>query len=831
MQEILSHMSMNGLTPGALVLDGKVHRFQTDEHDKKKSGWFCGFQNYSANSGKPFYVVRYGNFRTDLTDQYMSSGSDFSKEDQKAMKEHMAKLKKKAENERLVRQEEAATECQNKLVDLSHGMLKYHSDKKLSKDHGAYISLNDVLIPMRDITGKIWNIQKIQNDGRKFFYPGAKVDGCFHVIGELSDTIYIAEGFATAASIYEAVGKGVVCAFNAGNLLPVCKSLRSQYKDASFVVCGDEDLWTVVGGKKHNTGRIAAESAARACMGVTVFPVFKSYPPEDAEKGPSDFNDLAASEGIETVKAQIQIAKPKKHYVNALGYDNGNYFFTSNVNPQIQRMPTGALGTSAGMSRLQPMAYWENLYPGEKGGTNWNSAADDLIQQCHKRGIFRPDNVRGLGVWIDGEHVVYHRGTSLCINGKYVPLNYLKSRFIYDLNEEMPGLHPSPLTTDECFKLLKAASKIRWKQADNFIFFSGWLAVAPVCGVMDWRPHIWVTGPSGCGKSYILQNIAGPILRQYTNFFRGATTEAGMRQKCGNSTLPVLFDEFETNDDHSSDRIRSILEFARQASSDSDGIVAKGTTGGVAMEFKPRFAMMVGSVRTNLVHVEDENRFAVLELSKAQSGENSQFAELQECVKELTDEYGARLFSRMVRLAIPLRESATAFQRVIAEKYPVRVGQQYGALLAGVWMLEHDYAASVEDAREYVKHVDFDIAKEAVTREDEVECFWFLMQKKERTRLGDRTVSEMIQYSLRDNTDLEDELQRCGIRVVDGTIRIASKNRTVQEFYGKSKWSSNYDKQLSRIPGANASLQTWFHTENRNVRCVSLPVEILSKEQ
>ena len=62
------------------------------------------------------------------------------------------------------------------------------SDSKnfVSKKVDAYsIKLNGkhLLIPLRDIKGKLWNLQKISPDGKKLFLKNGKVKGFSHIIG------------------------------------------------------------------------------------------------------------------------------------------------------------------------------------------------------------------------------------------------------------------------------------------------------------------------------------------------------------------------------------------------------------------------------------------------------------------------------------------------------------------------------------------------------------------------------------------------------------------------------------------------------------------------
>ena len=72
------------------------------------------------------------------------------------------------------------------------------------------------------------------------------------------ETIYLCEGFATGASIFEATGGTVVCAMSANNLPPVANLLTGQ-----VVVVADNDE----SGTGDRYGRIAAEAiGARLVM-------------------------------------------------------------------------------------------------------------------------------------------------------------------------------------------------------------------------------------------------------------------------------------------------------------------------------------------------------------------------------------------------------------------------------------------------------------------------------------------------------------------------------------------------------------------------------------
>ncbi|HJE54689.1 MAG TPA: toprim domain-containing protein [Acinetobacter pseudolwoffii] len=130
----------------------------------------------------------------------------------------------------------------------------------------------DLIVPLFDENGEMWNLQYIKYDGEKTFLKGGRVKGCFHFIGtvELQDpVICIAEGYATAASIHLATGYPVAVAFNAGNLLPVGMAIQKNNPHARLIYCADDDS------AKENTGLNCANEAVAVTGGIVLLPEFK----------------------------------------------------------------------------------------------------------------------------------------------------------------------------------------------------------------------------------------------------------------------------------------------------------------------------------------------------------------------------------------------------------------------------------------------------------------------------------------------------------------------------------------------------------------------------
>ncbi len=191
----------------------------------------------------------------------------------------------------------------------------YKESKQLREDNPESIVLTagDLLLPAQDINGKIWSVQTIQPSGAKFFATGSKKESNFYVVDDNNQglaalnsakAIIIAEGFATADTLSQALDYPVVAAFDSGNLSKVAHDLHEKYPHKPIIIAGDDDQHQEsVNGK--NPGREKALAAAELVNGVAVFATFA--PDERVLQKLSDFNDLANKSvlGIDAVKRQV----------------------------------------------------------------------------------------------------------------------------------------------------------------------------------------------------------------------------------------------------------------------------------------------------------------------------------------------------------------------------------------------------------------------------------------------------------------------------------------------------------------------------------------------
>ncbi len=189
-------------------------------------------------------------------------------------------------------------------------------DAKDVKSYGLKMDqYHNIVIPLFKNDG-LSTLQFIKPDGEKLLLSkakgGIKKGSYFQVGNGGGDKVYICEGYATAASVYEAVGGIVYMAVDAGNLEPAAKGIKKLHKEKAFVFCADNDPT----GKGY---RCACE-AARAVGGLVCMP----------KQVGKDINDIYREQGPEAVKAilasaALPAAEPPKDAAEAEEIDAGPF--------------------------------------------------------------------------------------------------------------------------------------------------------------------------------------------------------------------------------------------------------------------------------------------------------------------------------------------------------------------------------------------------------------------------------------------------------------------------------------------------------------------------
>jgi phage/plasmid primase-like uncharacterized protein len=289
----IHHAGLN--PPEVIEADGKLHRFASNGKRSDDAGWYV-FHDDGVPAGA------FGDWRTGASETWRADiGRALSREEDAA---HRARI------ETIRRQREAGdaqrkAEARERAAAIWQSALPAPDDHayligKSVKAYGLRLHEGALVVPMRDGT-ELHSLQFIDADGDKRFLAGGRVSGCYFPIGRPLGTLCIAEGYATGASIHEATGYAIAVAFNAGNLLPVARSLRAKFPALRLVVCADDDARTA-----GNPGVTKAREAAVAVGGFLAMPDFGDNRPDEA----TDFNDLHRHAGLAAVREAIERAKP-----------------------------------------------------------------------------------------------------------------------------------------------------------------------------------------------------------------------------------------------------------------------------------------------------------------------------------------------------------------------------------------------------------------------------------------------------------------------------------------------------------------------------------------
>ncbi|MBV1959362.1 MAG: DUF3987 domain-containing protein [Pseudomonadales bacterium] len=286
-----------GLEPPHVIEPGKLYRFPgIGKNNGNKAGW-C--QLFDDGLGGCF-----GDWSSGYSENWQAKrDKPLSESERVAFVRSIEETQSRAELERQQQYAKAAKEAAT-IWGASEPASDHHPylTRKNIKANGARLYKNALVVPVRS-DGELCSLQFIAADGGKRFLSSGRVSGGYFSIGTIkgAGALCVTEGFATGASIHQATGYPVAVAFNAGNLEPVANAMRQKLPDLPMIICADDDANT-----KGNPGITKANLAAITAGAKVAAPVFGKQRPE----GVTDFNDMAALAGLESVAVAIHAATP-----------------------------------------------------------------------------------------------------------------------------------------------------------------------------------------------------------------------------------------------------------------------------------------------------------------------------------------------------------------------------------------------------------------------------------------------------------------------------------------------------------------------------------------
>ena len=284
-------LAQHDLLPEDILADGNLHRCPTRRKPHKRNGAYIAHQDRPA-------TLWWCNWETGDQGTFHAEGEQaLSPVELSAWHRRQQAMRKQRDEECARRHAEAAQQAHKRLqasfpCSERHAYLSRKGIPALAdmrQDRNGML-----IIPVRGSSGTVQSLQYIAPDGTKRFLTGGKVqDGQFVIPGNAEKPLALCEGYATGASIHLACAWTVYVTFSAGNLPVVAAAVRKQFPDAQILICGDND----------ERGRDKGQEAAQAAQAHLVVPHFTTG-------SGKDFNDLHLTEGLQSVRRQLESALP-----------------------------------------------------------------------------------------------------------------------------------------------------------------------------------------------------------------------------------------------------------------------------------------------------------------------------------------------------------------------------------------------------------------------------------------------------------------------------------------------------------------------------------------
>lgn len=501
-----------------------------------------------------------------------------------------------------------------------------------------------------------------------------------------------------------------------------------------------------------------------------------------------------------------------------LGHDHGNYYFYPKGSSQVLAVHGSSMSKKT-LLMVAPLDYWEMEYPGTKG-IQWDLAVNNLMRECESRGIFSSSYVRGRGVWIDSNRTVVHLGSSLMVDSVETGLDELKTKYIYETRKSINIPSENPLSESDSSKFVDICEMLQWDVPSVGKLFASWAFLAPICGILDWRPHAWITGAAGAGKSWVLNKLLNPMLGESVVYALGGSTSAGIVQQLSSDALPVVIEEAEGDNIKQKQYIEDMLTIARQSSSETGASIYRGTTTGKSVNYTLKSMFMFNSISVGLRHHADESRVTIMSLKEdIRPDRLKHFERLSKMTYEtVTKDYCSRMRARAIKMIPVIKQNVSIFSSVVSSILgSQRIGDQLGTLIAGAYAMQNDDVADRFTAENYVREMELSELNTVKDKKDEESCLSVLLQSIHKiqdkyNKPTERSLGELLSVVCENRLDSDLDYEMCnkyllmiGIREADNGIIFASHSEAINRIMASTAWRDSYARMLKRIPGAEAT--------------------------
>jgi len=322
--------------PNRLRLTNNTTRL-IDTDNQTTSVFMTFYDEVTANNGNPFVRVHWYNGKGNAFFSIKGKVAKLSKAERAKKEEENSQSMKQRELDRQM----SIKKCQDEFFEVGIP-LKFHNYIKVKNVFAYYglrvatrtvtenvdgevkvrVAKGDMMMPIMSLDKKFLSYQRIDAKGKKLLCrDGVKNKGVFPIgrWNEKTKKVFLAEGYATGATIHEATGETVFICIDVGNVIAVAQELKEKYPEGEVIIATDYDL------DKMQAGLINA-------LVHSVVLGYKFIFPTTVQNG-SDWNDLLVESDIHNVNRRIfdaletfktksieEVAKSYYHLLNDQNY-------------------------------------------------------------------------------------------------------------------------------------------------------------------------------------------------------------------------------------------------------------------------------------------------------------------------------------------------------------------------------------------------------------------------------------------------------------------------------------------------------------------------------
>ena len=574
---------------------------------QRKRFYFIGHVGHYKSRGA--WVATCGDFLTGEKKVFKSFDKNFERQNQ-ALIYHIQKKKKEGERREF-------SELFNSLLPAENNH-PYLLKKNVKAHEGVKESSRYLMIPAYNLdTNRIVSVEKIfeikdKNSFMKRHNYSKK--NVYFPIGDISNIIFVAEGYATAATIHEVTKEFCAVSFGQAGLYDVAVHFSKNHPTKPIVICTDfKDSLKPKTEKEDEiqeldfVSKLKRKITQNGLLNVSViYPLFANF-----MDGNTDFNDLYNLDKDECID-QLSYHKNYKNFIFSLGEKDGKVFLYSTQKGLRE------ISTKVNKEELLLIAekdYWKKFYE-YKGQPYWARISEMILSSClHKD--FDYNKIRFSGIYLDKKNIVINTGNKI--------IGKTSSRYTYLLNHRNDHAYfPTPkdhtLNLEKQAYIMALLDQLNFKNKCDVFFLMSWIAIAPFFRCLEYVPHLTINGQSSSGKSWIVDHFIKRMLKPFNpiEFYKGITLPAFLR-KIKFKTSICFFEEMENTLDY-----EEWLNVFRLATTSSNPKIEKamGQTGSV-ITYPCKFIGAISSITSFVKQDQDVPRFLEIVLYRKKNKNNN----------------------------------------------------------------------------------------------------------------------------------------------------------------------------------------------------------------